>query len=84
MEIREEKKMTFEKIRKALAEQLEVKEDTITMDTNIIDDLGADSLDVVELMMFIEDTFNLAIPDDALHTFRTLGDVVAYVEKNSK
>ena len=54
------------------------------MDTNIIDDLGADSLDVVELMMFIEDTFNLAIPDDALHTFRTLGDVVAYVEKNSK
>ncbi|MBQ4322197.1 MAG: acyl carrier protein [Oscillospiraceae bacterium] len=76
--------MTFEKIRKALAEQLEVKEDTITMDTNIIDDLGADSLDVVELMMFIEDTFNLAIPDDALHTFRTLGDVVAYVEKNSK
>ncbi len=76
--------MTFEKIRKALAEQLEVKEDTITMDTNIIDDLGADSLDVVELMMFIEDTFNLAIPDDALHTFRTLGDVVSYVEKNSK
>ena len=76
--------MTFEKIRKALAEQLEVKEESITLDTNIIDDLGADSLDVVELMMFIEDTFNLAIPDDALHTFRTLGDVVAYVDKNSK
>ena len=76
--------MTFETIRKALAEQLEVKEDSITLDTNIIDDLGADSLDVVELMMFIEDNYNLAIPDDALHTFRTLGDVVAYVEKNSK
>ncbi len=76
--------MIFESIRKALAEQLEIKEDTITMETNIIDDLGADSLDVVELMMFIEDTYNLAIPDDALHTFRTLGDVVAYVEKNGK
>ena len=76
--------MIFEGIRKALAEQLEVKEDSITLDTNIIDDLGADSLDVVELMMFIEDTYNLAIPDDALHTFRTLGDVVAYVEKNAK
>jgi len=76
--------MIFESIRKALAEQLEVKEDSITLDTNIIDDLGADSLDVVELMMFIEDTYNLAIPDDALHTFRTLGDVVAYVEKNAK
>ena len=76
--------MIFENVQKALAEQFEMDAEAITMDTNLIDDLGADSLDVVELMMFIEDTFNLAIPDDALHTFRTLGDVVSYVEKNSK
>ena len=76
--------MTFERIRKALAEQLEIQEDAISMDTNIVDDLGADSLDVVELMMFIEQEFDLAIPDDVLHTFHTVGDVVNYVDAEKK
>ncbi len=76
--------MTFERIRKALAEQLEISEDKISMETNIIDDLGADSLDVVELMMFIEESFDLAIPDDVLHTFHTVGDVVTYVDGAKK
>ena len=73
--------MTFEKIRDALANQLEIDSATITAETDIIDDLGADSLDVVELMMFIEDEYGLVIPDEALHSFHTVGDVVAYVDK---
>ena len=73
-----------ERVKKIVVEHLGVEPEKVVDAASFIDDLGADSLDVVELMMFIEDTFNLAIPDDALHTFRTLGDVVAYVEKNSK
>ncbi len=76
--------MLFEHVRNALAKQFEIDPETITAETNLIDDLGADSLDVVELMMFIEESFDLAIPDDVLHTFHTVGDVVTYVDGAKK
>lgn len=72
--------MSFEKIREALAGQLEISEDTITESTDILDDLGADSLDIVELMMFVEDEFGVVVPDEELHNFKTVGDVAAYVD----
>ena len=74
--------MVFEKIRDLLAEQLDADVDSITLDTDIQDDLGADSLDVVEMLMSIEDEFEIEIPDEKIETLKTVGQVVAYIEDN--
>ena len=73
--------MIFEKVQKALAKQFEVSPDTITLDTNLIDDLGADSLDVVELIMSIEDEFGVSISDEEAANLVTVQRIVDYVEK---
>ena len=73
--------MIFEKVQKALAEQFEVSPDTITLDPNLIDDLGADSLDVVELIMSIEDEFGVSISDEEAANLVTVQRIVDYVEK---
>ena len=73
--------MIFEKVQKALAEQFEVSPDTITLDTNLVDDLGADSLDVVELIMSIEDEFGVSISDEEAANLVTVRRIVDYVEK---
>ena len=73
--------MIFEKVQKALAEQFEVSPDTITLDTNLVDDLGADSLDVVELIMSIEDEFGVSISDEDAANLITVQRIVDYVEK---
>lgn len=72
--------MVFEKIRTILCEQLDIEEDQVTMDSNIAEDLGADSLDVVDLIMSIEDEFGLEVPDDQVENIKTVGDVVNYIE----
>ena len=72
--------MVFEQIRAILAEQLDVAEDEITMESNIGEDLGADSLDVVDLVMTIEDEFEIEVPDDQIENIKTVGDVVNYIE----
>ncbi|MBQ3549960.1 MAG: acyl carrier protein [Clostridia bacterium] len=72
--------MVFEKIRAILCEQLDIEEDQVTMDSNIAEDLGADSLDVVDLIMSIEDEFGLEVPDDQVENIKTVGDVVNYIE----
>lgn len=74
--------MIFEKIAQLLADQLDANADDLTLDTNIADDLGADSLDVVELLMAIEDEFEVEIPDDKIETMKTIGDVVNYIQAN--
>ena len=74
--------MVFESIKTILSEQLEVDPEIITMDTNIADDLGADSLDVVELLMSIEDEFDVEIPDEKIESLRTVGSVVDYIQEN--
>lgn len=74
--------MPFERIRAALAEQLGLDESKITMDSDIVEDLEADSLDVVDLIMTLEDEFNVEVPEDQVENFKTVGDVVRFVEEN--
>ncbi len=73
--------MDFEKLRKMLAKQFAVSEETITMETNLIEDLDADSLDVVELIMDLEGEYGVEIPDDDLPNLKTVGDIVNYINK---
>ncbi len=74
---------TFEQIRALLAEHFEVDEDRITMDSDIMEDFEADSLDVVDMIMSLEDEFGIEVPDEVVETFHTVGDVVRYVEENT-
>ena len=75
--------MILEKLQSLIADQLGVDGNTITMDTNIADDLGADSLDVVELVMSIEDAFGITIEDEKAAELTTVRRVVDYLEKNA-
>ncbi|MEG2054159.1 MAG: acyl carrier protein [Oscillospiraceae bacterium] len=74
--------MVFEKIRTILCEQLDLEEDKVTMNSDIIEDFEADSLDVVDLIMSIEDEYGLEVPDDQIENFKTVGDIVRYIEDN--
>jgi len=71
----------FETVRKVLAEQLEVDPAMITMETDIIDDLGADSLDLVELVMSLEEHYDIVLTDDKTANVRTVGQVVNMLEQ---
>lgn len=72
--------MTLEKLQEILAEQFEVSADSINADTNLIDDLGADSLDVVELIMSVEDEFGISVSDEDAAGLTTVGKIVEYIE----
>ncbi|MDY4084392.1 MAG: acyl carrier protein [Ruminococcus bromii] len=75
--------MVLEKIKAILAEQFDVEEDKITADTDLQEDLGADSLDVVDLLMSIEDEFEVEVPDEEIENIKTVGALVSYIEANS-
>ena len=75
--------MIFEKLKDIIAEQLSVEADEVNMDSNIQDDLGADSLDVVDLLMSIEDEFEVEVPDEEIENIKTVGALVSYIEANS-
>jgi acyl carrier protein len=72
--------MVFEKVKKILSEQLEIEEDKITIDSDLVEDLKADSLDIVELIMDLEQEFDLEIPDEDLPKVNSVRDVVEYIE----
>ena len=76
--------MTFHKIRKIIMDQLAVSESVVTMDTNLMKDLEADSLDAVEIIMAIEDEFGFEIPDEEAEKFQLVGDLVRYVEEHEE
>ncbi|MFT8887884.1 MAG: acyl carrier protein [Ethanoligenens sp.] len=76
--------MVFEKVKETLCEQLDVEEDKVTLEASIIDDLGADSLDVVDLIMSLEEEFEIEIPDEDVEHMKTVGDIVKYVEEKTK
>lgn len=75
--------MVFEKVKKIIVEQLGVEEDDIAMESSFIDDLGADSLDIVELIMALEEEFDLEIPDSEAEKIQTVGDAVDYIKNNT-
>ena len=74
---------TAERVKKIVVEHLNVDADKVTETASFIEDLGADSLDTVELVMAFEEEFNVEIPDDAAETIQTVGDAVKFLEKNS-
>jgi len=75
--------MVFEKVKKLIVDQLGVEEDDIAMESSFIDDLGADSLDIVEFIMALEEEFSLEIPDNEAEKITTVGDAVGYISKNT-
>lgn len=74
--------MIYEKVVEILADQFDIDPSEITSDTLIVDDLGADSLDVVDIMMSLEDEFTVEVPDEAVESIKTVGDIVKFVEDN--
>ena len=73
-----------DQVKKIIVEQLGVDEEEVTPDASFVDDLGADSLDTVELVMAFEEEFGCEIPDDAAETILTVGDAIKFLEKNAK
>ena len=76
--------MVFDKIREIIVEQLDVDEEKVTADASITEDLGADSLDVVDLVMNIEESFDLEIPDEEVENIKTVGDIVKFIEAKTE
>ncbi|MDD6484695.1 MAG: acyl carrier protein [Clostridiales bacterium] len=73
----------FEKVRAVIVDQLGVDEDSVTMEASFVDDLGADSLDIVELIMGLETEFDIEIPDEQAEKISTVGDAVNYIKENA-
>ena len=78
----EVKRMVFDKVKEIIIDQLGVEEDLITMEASFIEDLGADSLDIVELIMSMEDEFGMDIPDTEAEKISTVGSAVEYITNN--
>ncbi len=76
--------MVFDRIKDIIVEQLSVDESMISMDTNMMKDLEADSLDAVEIIMAIEEDFDIEIPDEEAEKFQLVGDLVRYVEEQTE
>ena len=76
--------MNFDKIKTLLADQLNIDESKITEDSDIIKDLGADSLDVVEMLMNLESEFDITIPEEDAQNLKTVGDLFRYIESCQK
>lgn len=70
------------KVKEVIVDQLSVEEDDVTADASFFDDLGADSLDIVELVMALEDQFGISIPDEDAESIKTVGDAVDYIAAN--
>ena len=78
-----EREELLEKVKAVIVEQLNVEEDDVTEDASFVDDLGADSLDIVELVMALEEEFGISIPDEEAENIKTVGDAVNYISANS-
>ncbi len=74
--------MVFDKVKEIIVEQLSVEEDKVTLEADLMEDLKADSLDVVELVMELEEEFDIEIPDEELKNIRSVKQVVDYIEAN--
>ena len=74
--------MTFDKVKEIIVDTLSCDEEKVTLEATLTDDLGADSLDAVELNMALEEAFEISIPDEELANFKTVNDIVTYIENN--
>ena len=72
--------MILDNVKKILVEQLDVDEGAVTPESSIIDDLGADSLDIVDMVMSLEEEFDVEIPDEEIEGMKTVGDIIAFIE----
>jgi len=79
-----DQKTIEQRVKEIIVNQLNVNEEQITPTASFLDDLGADSLDTVELIMALEEEFNIEVPDDAAEKLLTVGDVTKYIEENQK
>ena len=77
-----EREEILDKVKEVIVEQLNVEEDDVNEDASFIDDLGADSLDIVELVMALEEQFGISIPDEDAESIKTVGDAVDYIAAN--
>jgi acyl carrier protein len=77
-----EREEIIEKVKAVIVEQLNVEEDDVTEDASFVDDLGADSLDIVELVMALEDKFGISIPDEEAESIKTVGNAVEFISAN--
>lgn len=75
--------MVFDKVKDIIVDQLDADEADVTLEASIIDDLGADSLDVVDLVMSIEEEFDVEVPDEEVENMKTVGDIVKFIEANN-
>jgi len=74
--------MVFDKVKEIICDQLDLDEEKVTLEASITEDLGADSLDVVDLVMSLEEEFDIEIPDDEVENIKVVGDVVKYIEEH--
>ncbi|MBQ6908332.1 MAG: acyl carrier protein [Clostridia bacterium] len=75
--------MIFENVKKIINEQLGINEDEISMDSNFLEDLGADSLELIDLIMALESEFDLEVPEEDIEEIETVGDVVSYIKEHT-
>lgn len=73
----------FDKVKEVIVDELTVEEDVVVEDASFIDDLGADSLDIVQLVMALEESFGISIPDEEAENIKTVGDAVSYIAANA-
>ena len=74
--------MVFEEVKEILVDQLDINADDIEMSSNLIDDLGADSLDAIDIVMTIEDQYSIEVPDEMIKSMKTVEDIVSFIENN--
>ena len=75
--------MIFDKIKEILADQLDIEENAITPDSLLVEDLGADSLDAIDIVMSVEDEFGIEVPDEIVEKIESVSDIITFVENNA-
>lgn len=74
--------MIFDEVKEILAEELDINIDDIEMTSNLMDDLGADSLDAIDIVMSVEDQYSIEVPDEVIKSIKTVEDIVSFIESN--
>ena len=75
--------MIFDKIKEILADQLDIEENAITPDSLLVEDLGADSLDAIDIVMSVEDEFGIEVPDEIIEKIESVSDIITFIENNA-